>query len=163
MKSWTKPLVLLAVLAGVAVSAAYGYGLYAVESAKHRAYAALDGVQLVRGAEALTASVVRRKVARNLARIGIRVRPRDVAVEIRPLDDENIRELSAAEQKAIAIARKLPHHRVQASILKVRVPLRVRRLLVTRHLMVARIFLVKGPAVPTGSEDEGDEPDEEGP
>ena len=156
---WLRRVLLLAFLAVLGGIAYYLYCSYQVSAMRSRAYEALEGVQLVRGAHPLTASLVRRNVEEHLARIGLRVSDTDIRVQIEPLTDDNLRELSAAEQQAVRIARKMPHHEVRASLLRVRVAAVARSGPVTRRFEVRRTFLVKGPAVPTARPDEGEAED----
>ena len=79
----------------------------------------------------------------------LRVRPEDVTVRIAPVTRDNEATLSLQARKALAIARKIPNHGVQASVLILDVKASVRRGQAMKRLSIHRTYLVTGPAQPT--------------
>ncbi len=158
MKAWHVVVVVAAVALGL--GGYHACNVYRVEALASKASHRLDDITQVRGVKELTGDMVTKRVVERLSGIGIRVRPEDVTVRIAPVTRDNEATLSLQARKALAIARKIPNHGVQASVLILDVKASVRRGQAMKRLSIHRTYLVTGPARPT--ESDADESEDEG-
>jgi len=161
-----KPTKAIIVAVVIGVLGAGGFWLYSsweLSSIKHRIYESLDGIQKVRGSKPLDETMVKERTIARLAKIGVNLKADDIEVTIVQANAETAQGLPVADRKALAIAAKLPHHEIVASVMHLRFKVPIHYGWASDVVKLNRIYLVKGVAVPTdsdsntGKDDERDE------
>jgi len=161
-----KIIVAAAVLALLGTGGFWFYSSWKISSMRRRIYASLTGIQQVRGSTPLSAAMVKKRTIARLSKIGVTVKAADIEVTIVRANAETAKDLPVADRKALAIAAKLPHHEIVASVMHLRFKVPIHYGWASDVVKLNRIYLVKGIAVPTdsdanaGKKDEGDEGDE---